>query len=57
MYKSAVSNCKSVDKFEIRDLKYDRRRKNLIIEPNQIKIGEKISYKKHNFINQPFICF
>ena len=31
--------------------------KNLIIEPNQIKIGEKISYKKHNFINQPFICF
>ena len=36
MYKSAVSNCKSVDKFEIRDLKYDRRRKNLIIEPLSI---------------------
>lgn len=33
MYKSAVSNCKSVDKFNIKDLKFDRRRKNFVIEP------------------------
>ncbi len=33
MYKSAVSNCKSVDKFNIKDLQLNRRRKNLVIEP------------------------
>jgi len=33
MYKSAVSNCKSVDKFNIKDLQFDRRRKNFVIEP------------------------
>lgn len=36
MYKSAFSNCKSVDKFTIKDLKLDRRRKNLVIEPASV---------------------
>ena len=33
MYKSAISNCKSVEKFNIKDLKLDRGRKNFVIEP------------------------
>jgi transposase len=33
MYKSALSNCKFINKFNIRDLKLDRRRKNIVIEP------------------------
>ena len=33
MYKSAISNCKSVNKFNIKDLQFDRRRKNFVIEP------------------------
>jgi transposase len=36
MYKSAYSNCKSIDKFTIKDLKLDRRRKNLVIEPASV---------------------
>lgn len=32
MYKSAFSNHKDVTKFKLKDLKYDRRRKNLVIE-------------------------
>lgn len=33
MFKSAISNCKSINKFNIRDLKFNKRRKNLVIEP------------------------
>ena len=43
MYKSANSNYKSVNKFNIKDFKLDRRRKNLVIEPTSIS-------KKYNGI-------
>lgn len=62
MYKSAMSNCKSVDKFSIRDLKIDRRRKNLVIEPLSVsknknaiflrELGEVNSSQPLNIISQ-----
>lgn len=43
MYKSALSNHKTFNKFDIKNLLKNRRRKNLIIEPNSIS-------KKHHSI-------
>lgn len=36
MYKSAISNHKFLDKFNIKDLDKSRRRKNLVIEPDSV---------------------
>lgn len=43
MYKSAISNKKYIDKFDIKDMKLSKRRFNLVIEPASIS-------KKHNAI-------
>ena len=36
MFKSAFSNHKDIAKFNIRDLEKNRRRKNLVIQPNAV---------------------
>ena len=36
MYKSAISNKKLIAKFNIKDLKFDKRKKNLVIEPANV---------------------
>jgi putative transposase len=43
MYKSAISNHKSIDRFNIKDLNFNKRRYNMVIEPNSIS-------KKYNAI-------
>lgn len=40
MYKSAISNHKDVNKFNIRDLKMNRRRYNIVIEPLSVSKNE-----------------
>lgn len=46
MYKSADSNCKSISKFNIKDLSYNRRRKNLVIEPASVSKKENAIFIK-----------
>lgn len=36
MYKSAISNHESINNFNIKDMKFDRRRKNLTVEPGSL---------------------
>ena len=38
MYKSAFSNKKNIDWFSISNLEKDRRKKNMVIEPNYLRI-------------------
>jgi hypothetical protein len=46
MYKSSQSAHKFVEKFNIRDLNFFRRRKNLVIEPGNISSKENSFYIK-----------
>ena len=41
MYKSAFSNHKDINKFEIKNLENSRRRKNMVIEPTSLKVKNK----------------